>query len=282
MLKDVDAIVYDIQDVGARYYTYTATLGLCMEAAAAHKIPIFVLDRPNPVTGLLVDGPIADEKDLGFTAYAPIPVSHGMTEGELAKMFNEERSIHCNLTVIPMHGWRRWMWWDDTQRMWVNPSPNMRNPTQALLYLGIGLLETTNVSVGRGTDQPFETFGAPWIDGRKLAAALNAADLPGLRFVPVTFTPASSKFQGKVCQGCYIEVIDRTVVEPVRAGLTIAWTLKGLFGDAFDIDGINKLLHNADSMKALVAAHDPKTLPSAWQKSLEEFRHVREKYLLYP
>jgi uncharacterized protein YbbC (DUF1343 family) len=282
MLKDVDAIVYDIQDVGARYYTYTSTLGLCMEAAAEHKISIFILDRPNPCTGLIVDGPIADQNDLGFTAFAPIPVSHGMTSGELARMFNDELHIHCKLTVIPMQGWHRWMWWDDTQHMWINPSPNMRNPTQALLYLGIGLLETSNVSVGRGTDQPFETIGAPWIDGRKLAAALNVAKLPGLRFVPITFTPTSSKFKGRECQGCYIEVTDRTAVEPVRAALTIAWTLKKLFGDAYEINGIGRLLRNADTMKALSATDDPKTLPAIWQKSLDEFKRIREKYLLYP
>jgi len=282
MLKGVDAIVYDIQDAGARYYTYTSTLGLCMEAAAEHKIPFFVLDRPNPCTGLIVDGPIADEKDLGFTAYAPIPVSHGMTSGELARMFNEERHIHSNLTVIPMQGWRRWMWWDDTQRMWINPSPNMRTPTQALLYLGIGLLETSNVSVGRGTDQPFETIGAPWIDGRKLAAALNGAGLAGLRFVPITFTPTSSKFKGRECQGCYIEVADRTAVEPVRVGLMVAWTLRKLFGDAYEVTGVGKLLCSDYTMKALMATNDPKTLASVWQKSLDEFKQIRAKYLMYP
>jgi len=282
MVEGVDAIVYDIQDVGARYYTYISTLGLCMESAAENKLPLFVLDRPNPVTGRIVDGPITDETDLGFTAYAPIPVSHGMTEGELARLFNAERHIHCNLTVIPMQGWRRWMWWDDTGRMWTNPSPNMRNPTQALLYLGIGLLETSNVSVGRGTDQPFETFGATWIDGRKLSAALNAAGLPGLRFVPITFTPASSTFAGKECQGCYIEVTDRTAVEPVRAGLTIAWQLKRLFGKAYEIEGVGKLLHNAEALKRLTDTDDPKTLWSSWQKPLEDFEKTRAKYLMYP
>jgi len=281
MLKDVDAIVYDIQDVGARYYTYTTTLGLCMEAAAEHNVPIFVLDRPNPITGLIVDGPLADENDLGFTAFAPIPVSHGMTHGELARMFNEERHIHCDLAVVPMEGWRRSMWWDDTGRMWVNPSPNMRNPNQALLYPGIGLLEACNLSVGRGTDQPFETFGAPWIDGRKLSRALNAADLPGLRFVPIAFTPASSKFAGKECQGCYIEVLDRTTVEPVRSGLTIAWSLKHLFGDAFQIEPVNKLLRNAQTAKLLMSSDDPPKLPASWQKPLQDFKRVREKYLIY-
>ena len=281
MLKDVDAIVYDIQDVGARYYTYTTTLGLCMEAAAAHKIPMLVLDRPNPITGLLVDGPLADENALGFIAYAPIPISHGMTEGELARMFNVERNIYCDLSVIEMKGWHRWMWWDDTGRQWINPSPNMRNPTQALLYLGIGFLETANLSVGRGTDQPFETFGAPWIDGRKLAAALNSGQMPGLRFVPVSFTPASSKFAKELCQGCYVEVLDRTAVEPIPMGLRIAWELKHLFGDSFQIEGIGRLLCNYDALNQLMNGADPAILPASWKQPLDAFKAVREKYLIY-
>ena len=281
MLKDVDAIVYDIEDVGARYYTYTTTMGLCMEAAAQRHIPMFVLDRPNPVTGLIVDGPPADENDLGFIAFAPIPVSHGMTHAELARMFNEERGIHCDLTVIPMQGWHRWMWFDDTGRTWTDPSPNIRNPTQALLYLGIGLLEATNVSVGRGTDQPFEIFGAPWIDGRRLAAALNAVDLPGLRFVPITFTPRSSRFEGKTCQGCYIEVTDRTSVEPVRAGLTIAWTLNRLFGDTFQIKLVGHLLRNAETLKHLMSIDDPRNIAAIWQQQLDSFNVTRAKYLMY-
>ena len=281
MLKDVDAIVYDIQDVGARFYTYTTTLGYCMQAAAEGKIPILVLDRPNPITGLIVDGPLADENDLSFIAFAPIPVSHGMTHGELAQYVNEERHIHCDLHVIAMKNWRRSMWWDQTSRTWINPSPNMRNTNQALLYPGVCLLEATNVSVGRGTDQPFETFGAPWIDGRKLANTLNAEDFPGLRFVPITFTPTSSKFSQKPCQGCYIEVLDRTSVEPVRAGLAIAWTLRSLFGDSFQIDSVNHLLRNRRTMDALEGTENPAQLWQSWQEQLDEFKTVRAKYLLY-
>ena len=281
MLKDIDAIVYDIEDVGARYYTYTTTMGLCMQAAVEHKLAMFVLDRPNPVTGLIVDGPLADESDLGFIAFAPIPVSHGMTHGELARLFNDTRNIHCNLTVIPMQGWKRWMWFDDTRRTWTNPSPNMRNPTQALLYLGVGLLEATNLSVGRGTDQPFEIFGAPWIDSRKLASILNEADLPGLRFVPITFTPTSSKFAKQPCQGCYITVTDRTVVEPVRSGLTIAHTLRHLFGEKFEIAGVNKLMRNAATQKLLSEGEDPKVIEKSWRGSLDSFKAIREKYLMY-
>src|SRR5579884_3707470 len=173
------------------------------------------------------------------------------------------------------------MWWDDTGRMWVNPSPNMRNPTQALLYLGIGLLESSNVSVGRGTDQPFELFGAPWIDGRKLAAALNEAGLPGLRFTPVTFTPKSSTFAGKECQGCYVQVTDRTAVRPVRAGVTIAWHLRRLFGDAFDAQAMGRMVRNAATIRALSAAEDPALVCATWTRQLGDFRQVREKYLIY-
>lgn len=282
MLEGVDTVVFDIQDAGTRFYTYVSTMGLCMEACAEHKVTMVVLDRPNPITGLRPDGPIADEKDLGFTAYAPIPVVHGMTVGELARMFNKERGIGCELTVVPMRGWRRDMWFDQTGRMWVNPSPNLRNPTQAVVYPAIGLLEFTNLSVGRGTDQPFEQFGAPWIDARKLAAALNAASLPGLRFTPTTFTPVSSKFNGELCQGVYIAVTDRHAIEPARTGLTIAWHLRALHGEKFEIDKVNTLLKNAAVMKALRETKEPATLSAMWKETLAAFIEIREKYLMYP
>lgn len=281
MLEGVDTIVFDIQDVGARYYTYVSTMGLCMEAAATNKVKMVVLDRPCPITGLLVDGPLADKAQLGFIAYAPIPVAHGMTAGELARLFNAEQGIGCDLTVVPVKNWRRGQWWDETGLMWVNPSPNMRNPTQALLYLAVGQLEAANLSVGRGTDQPFEVFGAPWVDGRKLAAELNAAGLPGLRFTPITFKPASSKFAGKECQGVYIAVTDRETVEPVRAGLAMAWHLKRLFGEAFEDAGVGRMVRNAEAMEALKKADDPGKVAAVWEGSLAEFKKVRQKYLMY-
>jgi len=282
MLKDIDAIVYDIQDVGARFYTYTTTLGLCMQAAAEAKIPMFVLDRPNPITGLICDGPLADEESLNFIAFAPIPVSHGMTHGELARYFNETRNIHCNLTVVPMQNWIRGMWWDETSRLWVNPSPNMRNPNQALLYPGICLLEATNVSVGRGADQPFEMFGAPWIDARKLAAALNAQSLAGLRFVPIEFTPASSRFVKQQCNGCYTEVLDREAVRPVEAGIAIVCTLKNLFGEAFQIDKVGNLLRSKSTLNLIKSGAEVRAVVESWQKPLHEFQIVRGRFLMYP
>jgi len=282
MLADVDCLVFDIQDIGTRFYTYIATMGYAMEEAARHGIRFVVLDRPNPITGVRVDGPIADEDSLGFVAYGPLPVVHGMTVGELARMFNAEYGINCDLVVVEMESWRRSMWWDETSLTWINPSPNMRNLTQAVLYPAVGLLETCNISVGRGTDQPFELFGAPWIDGRRLSAALNGARLPGLRFVPIEFTPASSKFAGQACQGVYLVVTDRNAVEPVRSGLTISWCLKKLFSDKFDIDGISRLLVSAETIGALKMADKPDALPASWEKALEAFKRVRVKYLIYP
>lgn len=281
MLAGVDALVFDIQDVGARYYTYISTMGLCMEEAAKRKIKMVVLDRPNPVRGLKVDGPLADKMHFGFTAYGPIPVAHGMTVGELARFFNDDAKIGADLLVIPVEGWKRSMWFDETGLMWVNPSPNMRNLTQAALYTCVGLLEATNLSVGRGTDQPFELFGAPWVDGRKLAKALNDANLTGLRFVPIEFTPDSSKFKGQLCQGVYLIVTDRNALEPVMSGLTCAWTLKKLFGEKFEIKPVVRLLQNEKVQAALASTADPKSLPSLWKEDLEAFKKTREKYLMY-
>lgn len=281
MLQGVDTLVYDIQDIGARFYTYISTLGLCMEEAAKHKVKVVVLDRPNPNTGQVVEGPIAQPKHFSFICYGPLPVSHGMTVGELAKFFNAELKIGCDLQVVPMEGWSRTMWWDDTGWAWVNPSPNIRNPTQAMLYPGIGLLETSNLSVGRGTDQPFELFGAPWVDGRRLAAALNKERIPGLRFVPVSFTPTSSRFARQECHGVYVVVSDRRYLSPVNAGVTIAWHLERLFGKDFDLDAVVRMLHNDDALKAVRQANDPARIPAAWREELEAFKQVRQKYLMY-
>jgi uncharacterized protein YbbC (DUF1343 family)/CubicO group peptidase (beta-lactamase class C family) len=282
MLADIDTLVFDIQDIGTRFYTYIATLGYAMEAAAQHHLRMVVLDRPNPITGARVEGPLADADKLGFTAYASIPVVHGMTVGELARMFNAEKKIGCDLEVIPIRGWRRAMWWDETGLMWVNPSPNMRNLTQALLYPGIGLLEMTNVSVGRGTDQPFEYFGAPWIDGVQLAAALNDAHLPGLRFVPMEFTPASREFANTLCHGVYIIVTDRNAVQPVSNGLAMAWHLRRLYGPQFQTEKLINLLANQRVLDELLRTADPKSLPRIWNDELESFKKMRQKYLIYP
>ncbi|HYK19999.1 MAG TPA: exo-beta-N-acetylmuramidase NamZ domain-containing protein, partial [Pyrinomonadaceae bacterium] len=186
-LKDLDALVYDIQDIGTRFYTYISTLGYILEEASKAKLPVFVLDRPNPIGGVEVEGPIADKDKLSFTSYHTIPTRHGLTIGELAQLYNRQRNIGADLRVIKMEGWRRWMWFDETNLTWTNPSPNMRSLTEATLYPGVGLLETTNVSVGRGTDTPFEIVGAPWIQADKFAEYLNERGIPGVRFVPLRF-----------------------------------------------------------------------------------------------
>src|SRR4029077_9707184 len=227
MLKDIDTLVFDIQEVGTRFYTYTTTCGYAMEEAAKNKIKFVVLDRPNPINGYDIEGPVAereltDQPAYSFTSYHPVPVRYGMTIGELAMLFNSERSIGADLTVIKMEGWRRADFFDGTSLTWVNPSPNMRSLTEALLYPGIGLLETTNISVGRGTDTPFEVIGAPWLDGQKLAEALNRAGLAGVRFVSVRFSPKSSRFAGEQCSGVNIIVTDRGAFRPVAAGVVIA------------------------------------------------------------
>ena len=282
MLKGIDALVFDIADVGARFYTYSATLGICMEEAAKRKIAFFVLDRPNPITGLIVEGPVADKKHFGFTAYGPMPVAHGMTFGELAQMYKGDFGVKdVDLHVVKMEGWKRDMWFDETGLLWRNPSPNMRNLTQALLYTGVCLIEATNTSVGRGTDQPFELFGAPWIDGKKLSAALNEAAIPGLRFYPIEFTPTSSKFKGEKCQGVFILVTDRNKLAPVAAGTTIAWTLHQLFGDKFEADKVVRLLQNEAAMNAIKTAKDPAEIPAIWKDQLERFKAIRQKYLIY-
>ena len=216
MLQGIDTLVLDLQDVGARFYTYAATMGYVMEEAAKRKIRVVVLDRPNPIGGWQIEGPLPDADLLSFIAYMPMPIRHGMTLGELAMLFNAERKIGADLTVIELEGWRRDQWFDHTGLAWINPSPNMRNLNQATLYPGIGAIEYANLSVGRGTDQPFEQIGAPWIDGRGLAEALNARGLPGIRFYPVQFTPASSVHAGQACQGVFMVVTNREALQPAR------------------------------------------------------------------
>ena len=282
MLAGVDTIVFDIQDVGARFYTYSATMGICMEEAAKHKLAMFVLDRPNPITGLNVDGPTADEKHLGFTAFRRIPVAHGMTFGELAQLFNKEfGGINCDLHVVKMENWKRSMWWDETGLTWVNPSPNMRNLTQATLYPGVCLVEATNLSVGRGTDQPFEVIGAEWIDNQKLSAAMNAANLPGLRTYPIEFTPAKgSKLGTKRLKGIFFLVTDRNALQPVRTGVTLAHHLYKIHGDTFEVDKVVRLLQNQETTDALKTT-DPAKVAETWKDDVEQFKALREKHLIY-
>ncbi|HVS20587.1 MAG TPA: exo-beta-N-acetylmuramidase NamZ domain-containing protein [Pyrinomonadaceae bacterium] len=280
-VKDIDALVYDIQDVGARFYTFITTLGYVMEEAAKAKLPVFVLDRPNPINGVDVEGPIADADKLSFIAYHTIPVRHGLTVGELARLYNEERHIGCDVRVIKMESWRRAMWFDSTGLTWVNPSPNMRSLTEAALYPGVGLLEATNISVGRGTDTPFEVIGAPWLDGQKLASYLNARRIAGVRFVPVRFTPKSSVFKNGDCGGVNIVITDRSKFQSVFTGVEIAVALHRLFPADWKIDGYSHLLVNSDALERLKRGDSAEELARSWATTLENFRRARAKYLLY-
>jgi uncharacterized protein YbbC (DUF1343 family)/CubicO group peptidase (beta-lactamase class C family) len=281
MLKGIDTIVFDIQDIGARFYTYISTLGLALEEAGKSRIRFVVLDRLNPINGLDVEGPLADGDKLSFVAHHQLPVRHGMTIGELATLFNAERGINADLQVIRVEEWSRANWFDETGIGWVNPSPNMRSLTEATLYPGVCLLEPTNVSVGRGTDTPFEQVGAPWIDGRKLAEALNRAGLPGVRFIPVRFTPKASLHKDVECGGVNLVITDRARFEPVLTGLEMAAAIRKLFGAAFNSDRFVRLLASQKVFDAFKQGADGRALKQLYENDLDSFRAIRRKYLLY-
>ena len=280
-LKNLDVLVIDLQDAGARFYTYESTLGYFLEAAAKAGIPVLVLDRPNPITGSAVQGPISDAGHESFTNYFPLPVRHGMTMGELAQMFNAEREIHAQLTVVPMQGWMRGDWYDETGLAWINPSPNLRSLTEAALYPGVALIEGTNVSVGRGTDTPFEVVGAPWINSRELAQYLNGRAIPGVRFVPVSFKPSSSNYAAQACNGVNIVLVDRNAVDFPELGIELAAALQKLYPRDFQQDRMKDLLFNSAVLEALVSGRDPRRIADDWRESVEAFQKIREKYLLY-
>lgn len=282
VLQGIDTLVYDIQDAGCRFYTYISTLGLILEAAAEQKLRVVVLDRPNPIGGLAVEGPVLDSGRESFVGYHRLPVRHGMTVGELARLFNAERKLGVDLQVVAMEGWRRGDLFDRTGLTWVNPSPNLRNLTAALLYPGIGLLETTNISVGRGTDRPFEWVGAPWMDGQKLAAALAKQQLPGVCFVPAGITPTGSVHKGKLCGGVQILITERSRVQPVQLGLAVACELRRLFPRDWQTGRLDVLLAHRATYDAIRNGVPWQQLESGWRAELDRFRQVRRPYLLYP
>ena len=264
-----------------RFYTYETTLGYFLEAAAKAGIEIIVLDRPNPITGSFMQGPVADAGHETFTDYWTVPVRHGMTIGELAKMFNTERNINAKLTVVPIEGWQRGDWFDSTGLVWVNPSPNLRSVTEAALYPGVALIEGTNVSVGRGTDTPFELVGAPWIKSKEFTAYLNARGIAGVRFVPVTFSPTASVYNGQACQGVNVILTDRNGFDAPELGIELAAALHKLYPADFKIERMNELLVNQAAYDALLAGQDPRKIAQDWQDGLEKFGKLREKYLMY-
>ncbi len=281
VMSKLEAVVVDLQDAGTPFWTYETTLGYFLEAAAKAGIELVVLDRPNPITGSFVQGPVSDAGRESFTNYWMIPVRHGMTIGELAKMFNAEKNINAKLTVVPMEGWQRGDWFDSTGLAWVNPSPNLRSVTENALYPGVGLIEGTNVSVGRGTDAPFELVGAPWMKSRELAAYLNARGIAGVRFVPVTFTPTASVYESKECQGVNLVLTDRNALDSPELGIELASALRKLYPADFKVERITGLLVNQAAYDALLVGNDPRRIAQDWQEALEKFQRLREKYLLY-
>jgi len=281
LLKDVTLVVFDIQDVGVRYYTYLTTLVYVMEEAAKQRIPVLVLDRPNPITGRVVEGPLMDPDLLSFTAPHPIPVRTGLTIGEFARLAAAERKIPVALTVVPLVGWDRGRWFDETGLPWVNPSPNIRSVTQALLYSGIGLLEATNISVGRGTDSPFELVGAPWIEPQGLAAALNQQGLRGVTFQPIWFTPTADVYANVLCGGLRIVVTDREAIRPVTVGLALARTLRARHRDQFRPENIQNLLVNRSTMWAFLRGETLDRLAAWAETDRSSFLNRRASYLIY-
>jgi uncharacterized protein YbbC (DUF1343 family)/CubicO group peptidase (beta-lactamase class C family) len=280
-LAGLDALVFDIQDVGARFYTYTSTMFMAMEAAAEAGIEFIVLDRPNPIGGEMIEGPLLDAGRESFVGYHPIPVRHGMTLGELARMFAKERNVDVKLTVVEMKGWRREQYLFDTGLRWTNPSPNMRSLEAALLYPGIGLLETTNVSVGRGTDTPFEVMGAPWIRELELAELVNRSNPPGVRVVPIRFTPTSSKHEGKECGGLNFVITDWKEFRSFELGLVVAHALRKLHRDDWDTKPYMRLLGNKEVHRRLLDSEDVASILKSLEDELVEFRARRRAFALY-
>jgi uncharacterized protein YbbC (DUF1343 family)/CubicO group peptidase (beta-lactamase class C family) len=280
-LKEISVLVFDIQDVGARYYTYLTTLVYVLEEGAVRGIPVVVLDRPNPITGRVVEGPLMDPDLKSFTAPHTIPVRTGMTIGEFARMVVAEKKIPAALTVVPLEGWDRRLWYDETGLAWLNPSPNIRSVTQALLYSGVGLLEATNLSVGRGTETPFEVVGAPWIEPIGLAEAMNRLPLPGIRFEPITFTPTASVYARVSCGGLRLVVTDREAVRPVTVALALAGQLRARHRDQFRPEAIQNLLVNRSTMWAFLRG-DTLDRVLAWSNNdRASFLNRRASYLMY-
>ncbi len=281
-LVDLDALVFDIQDIGTRFYTYTTTMAYAIEGAAKAGIPIYILDRPNPITGTRVEGPMLDAEHRSFIGYLDLPVRHGMTLGELALFFNAKKQLNADVRVVKMRGWRRAMWFDETGLPWVNPSPNIRSLDQAILYPGVALLEgLKNYSVGRGLDEPFEFIGADWIDGDQLAEMLNRRGLAGVRFHSEVRTPASSNFAGKSIEGVGLTIFDRETLGALRVGLELASVLEKLYPSRLDFEQTGLLIGDGQSIEQLSASFSVDTIWTRWQRLAAGFQAERKPYLLY-
>ncbi|MBM4161604.1 MAG: DUF1343 domain-containing protein [Ignavibacteria bacterium] len=295
MLRGIDVLIYDIQDVGARFYTYISTLGHIMEAAAEQGIRVIVLDRPNPIGGLYVDGPVRDDTLKSFVAFAKIPIAYGMTIGELAQMYNGEGwlepSVKADLHVVKMENWKRSMWYDQTQLPWIRPSPNMPTLATATVYTGTCLFEGVNISEGRGTKRPFEYIGAPWIDAVRVIQLLAKEPLHGVKFRPIQFTPTQApqnarppKYKGELCKGIFVIVKDRTVFEAVKTGIYLLWAIKKIHPEKMQwrLPGFDRLSGTSSVRTMLDTGKTPEEIFSAWKADLERFKSIRQRYLLYP
>jgi len=281
MLEGLDALVFDMQDAGVRFYTYITTMGYTMEAAGQHHLAYYVLDRPDPLGGERMEGPLLDRERTDFVAYFPMPVRMAMTLGEMAQMFNAENKLGVDLHVITMRNWRRHDYFDDTGLPWVNPSPNLRSFRAEILYPGLEILQAGGISVGRGTDMPFERIGAPWIRSGAFLEETNRRALPGIRFIAERFTPDSGPYAGQECEGARVVVSDRATFEPMRAGLEIAAVLAKLYPGNFEVSKMMALVGNAETIAKLKAGETPATIVASWSADLEAFRKMRAKYLLY-
>ena len=280
MLHNLDALVFDIQDAGVRFYTYASTMAYAMEAAARSGIDFYVLDRPNPIGADSVQGPGLDADLKSFTAYFPLPVRHGMTIAELAQLFNS--GIGARLHVIKMRGYKRNDWYDDTGLKWVNPSPNLRSLTETTLYPGVALVEGATLSVGRGTDVPFERVGAPWINAPELANFLNHREIAGVFFIPAEFTPDTDRYKHQPCHGIRIILTDRHALNSPLLGVEIASALHKLYPTQFNIQRTLGMVGERRVLQAIIESQDPKIIAAQWQDGIKQFIALRNQYLLYP
>lgn len=283
MLRGLDALVFDVQDAGARFYTYITTLGYALEEAAKAGLAFYVLDRPNPCGGAVVEGEILDEAVRHFTAYYSIPARHGLTVGEIARLHKDRAGLNAPLTVVPLEGWRREFLWEETGLRFLPPSPNIRGPRAALLYCGVGMFEATNVSVGRGTPRPFEVFGAPWMDGEALSRRLNRLKLPGVRFKPAAFTPKSDLYAGRRCRGVRVLVTDPRAARPVDVFVQAACALRDLSPADFQPRWAEMpRMAGSDAFETLFKAGAPaQEILDRFHKSAAEFEKIRLPHLLY-
>lgn len=281
MLEKIDTLVFDMSDIGARFYTYISTMGASMQAAAENGKRFVVLDRPNPIGGTLFDGGQMDPGTEAFIAFHPMCIQHGMSIGELALMFNDELNLNLDLVVVPVEGWKRGDFFEETGTPWVNPSPNMKTVDAAITYPGLCLIEFTNLSVGRGTETPFEMVGAPWIDGEKLAKDLNARKLEGVRFEAVKFTPPVRQYTGEECNGIKIVIEDRNAFRPVRFGLNLIEILMRDYKDQWERKNLNTLLLHREARDMFESGKSAQEVEKLWEKEIENFQKRRARYLIY-